>query len=129
MAGKKDSDKYIKKIEAQLAATSERNRELEARFEAQKDKLAESSKHNVKLTSKVVEYQESITCLSGENIKIQEENAELAAQVTQLGDILRERRQNCSATGGLKGKGNAPSLDQDISINDISMDDPQGTYN
>ena len=129
MADKKGSDKYVKQMEGQLRETWEKNRELDARFEAQKDKLAESSKHNVKLTSKVVEYQESMTCLSEENSKIKEENAELAAQVTQLGDILRERRENRSTGADFKLSGNTPSLNEDISITDISMDDPPGTYN
>ena len=92
MAGKKDSDKYVKKLELEVNEISEHNRELQARFEAQKDKLAECSKLNVKLVTQVVECQESITCLSGENAKVKEENEELAAQVTQLGDILRENR-------------------------------------
>ena len=128
MADKKDSDKYVKKLELELRQTSEHNRELKARFEAQKDKMAESSKLNVKLVTQVVEYQESITSLSGENTKVKEENQELAAQVTQLGDILRENRNNFSTKQSMDRKYTAPSFDN-ISINDISMDDPQGACN
>jgi len=128
MADKKDSDKYVKKLELEIRETSEHNRELKARFEAQKDKLAESSKLNVKLVTQVVEYQESITSLSGENTKVKEENEELAAQVTQLGDILRENRYNSSTKQSMDRKYTAASIDN-VSINDISMDDPQGACN
>ena len=125
IADKKDSDKYAKKMDLQLKEISEQNRKLEARFEAQKDKLAECSKTNVKLVTQLVEYQESNTYLSAENSKIREENADLASQVAQLGDILRERSSEHSTKDKFGRNCTAPSLD-DYSINDISMDDPQG---
>ena len=122
MADQKSSEKYIKKMEDQLRETLENNRRLEARFEAQGAKLAENSKDNIKLTSKVVEYQGTITSLSGENDRIKEENTELAAQVAQLGDILRENRHK----DGAQGKSISHPLEEDISVTDISIDDPQG---
>ena len=106
---------------------SEQNQELNARLEAQKDNLAESSRNNGKFVAQIIEFQESISTLSSENDKIKEENTELAAQVTQLGDILREKRYESGKKVRAKGKDIGPSLD--ISVNDISMDEPQGNIN
>ena len=124
MADKKDLDKYVKKLELEVREMAEQNKELVARFGAQKDNLAEKSRCNGKLVAQVIEFQESITALSNENDKIKEENAELAAQVTQLGDILREKRDESGKNSGSNKTWKPPSLD--ISINDISMDEPQG---
>ena len=124
MADNKDLDRYVKKLEFQVREISEQNQELNARLEAQKDNLAESSRNNGKFVAQIIEFQESISTLSSENDKIKEENTELAAQVTQLGDILREKRYESGKKIRAKGKDMGPSLD--ISVNDISMDEPQG---
>ena len=124
MADNKDLDKYVKKQELQNREMSEQYQELVSRFEAQRDNLAESSRCNGKLVAQIIEFQESITTLSSENDKIKEENAELAAQVTQLGDILREKRYESGKHSEPNKKWKPPSLD--ISVNDISMDEPQG---
>ena len=127
MADKKDLDKYVKKLEFQVREVSEQNQELNARLEAQKDNLAESSRNNGKFVAQIIEFQESISTLSSENDKIKEENTELAAQVTQLGDILREKRYESGKKIRANGKDINPSLD--VSVNDISMDEPQGNIN
>ena len=127
IADKKDSDKYAKRLEGQLKETVEQNRELEARFGAQKYKLAEVSKHNAKLTAKFVEFQESVLYLEGQNTKLRESNSELTAQVTQLQDILREKCLNCfKKIVNRKNESFSPSPVEDVSITDISVDDPQG---
>ena len=40
MADKKDLDKYVKKLELEVREMAEQNKELVARFDAQKDNLA-----------------------------------------------------------------------------------------
>ena len=127
MADVKNSDKYVKKMEQQVQQITERNRELEARFAAQKDKFAERSKDNVALTAKVVEFQESVTSLDGDKVKQNEIIADLNAQVTELQGFLREKCDNCSKKNarGKYGR-NSPSRTDEISITDISVDDPQG---
>ena len=127
MADKKDLDKYVKKLEFQVRDVSEQNQELLARLEAQKDNLGESSRNNGKFVAQIIEFQESISALSAENDKVKEENTELAAQVTQLGDILREKRYESGKQLKSNRKDIGPSLD--ISVNDISMDEPQGKNN
>ena len=94
------------------------------RLESQKDNLAETSRNNGKFVAQIIEFQESISILSAENDKIKEENTELAAQVTQLGDILREKRYDAGKLTWSNRKGVGPSMD--LSVNDISMDEPQG---
>ena len=124
IADKKDLDKYVKKLELQVREASEHNQELLGRLESQKDNLAETSRNNGKFVAQIIEFQESISILSAENDKIKEENTELAAQVTQLGDILREKRYDSGKLNGSHRKGVGPSMD--LSVNDISMDEPQG---
>ena len=127
IADKKDLDKYVKKLELQVREASEQNQELLGRLESQKDNLAETSRNNGKFVAQIIEFQESISILSAENDKIKEENTELAAQVTQLGDILREKRYDSGKLTWSNRKGVGPSMD--LSVNDISMDEPQGNYN
>ena len=127
IADKKDLDKYVKKLELQVREASEQNQELLGRLESQKDNLAETSRNNGKFVAQIIEFQESISILSAENDKIKEENTELAAQVTQLGDILREKRYDSVKLTGSNRKGVGPSMD--LSVNDISMDEPQGNIN
>ena len=124
IADKKDLDKYVKKLELQVREASEQNQELLGRLESQKDNLAETSRNNGKFVAQIIEFQESISILSAENDKIKEENTELAAQVTQLGDILREKRYDSGKMTWSNRKGVGPSMD--LSVNDISMDEPQG---
>ena len=124
IADKKDLDKYVKKLELQVREASEQNQELLGRLESQKDNLAETSRNNGKFVAQIIEFQESISILSAENDKIKEENTELAAQVTQLGDILREKRYDSGKLTWSNRKGVGPSMD--LSVNDISMDEPQG---
>ena len=127
IADKKDLDKYVKKLELQVREASEQNQELLGRLESQKDNLAETSRNNGKFVAQIIEFQESISILSAENDKIKEENTELAAQVTQLGDILREKRYDSGKLTWSNRKGVGPSMD--LSVNDISMDEPQGNIN
>ena len=127
IADKKDLDKYVKKLELQVREASEQNQELLGRLESQKDNLAETSRNNGKFVAQIIEFQESISILSAENDKIKEENTELAAQVTQLGDILREKRYDSGKLTWSNRKGVGPSMD--LSVNDISMDEPQGNCN
>ena len=127
IADRKDSDKYAKRLEGQLKETAEQNRELEARFDAQKDKLAEVSKHNAKLSAKFVEFQDTILSLEEQNTKLRESNSELTLQTTQLQGFLRERCPNCfKKIVNRKNEGFSPSPVEDVSITDISVDDPQG---
>ena len=121
---KKDSDKYVKKMENQVREISEQKQQTEARLEVQKHKMTEKSQQNAKLANQIIELKESVTHLAEENTKIKEENAALASQVMDLGDILRERSRN-SKNGLCDGSG-ITAMNQDLS-NDISMDEPQGT--
>ena len=57
LASNNDSELYAKNLQSQFHGVVEKNQQLEARFEAQKDKLAESSRDNATLTSKFVEFQ------------------------------------------------------------------------
>ena len=122
---KKDSDKYVKKMENQVREISEQKQQTEARLEVQKHKMNEKSQQNAKLANQIIELKESVTHLAEENTKIKEENAALASQVMDLGDILRERSRN--SKNGLSDGSGITAMHQDLS-NDISMDEPHGTY-
>ena len=121
---KKDSEKYVKKMENQVREISEQKQQTEARLEVQKHKMTEKSQQNAKLANQIIELKESVTHLAEENTKIKEENAVLASQVMDLGDILRERNRN--SNNGLSDGSGITAMNQDLS-NDISMDEPQGT--
>ena len=122
---KKDSEKYVKKMENQVREISEQKQQTEARLEVQKHKMTEKSQQNAKLANQIIELKESVTHLAEENTKIKEENAVLASQVMDLGDILRERSRN--SKNGLSDGSGITAMNQDLS-NDISMDEPHGTY-
>merc|ERR1712156_1219959 len=82
----------------------------------------ETSRNNRKFVAQNIEFQESVSTLSAENVKIKEENAELA---TLLGEYLKEKHNESSKLIGTNRKGISQS--SNTSVNDISMDEPQGS--
>ena len=115
----KDSNKYMKNLEAQLEAAVQDNRELNTKFEAAKEKVTERETKNALLEHKVTDFQLKLVAGENQNQRLKEAVDDLQKQVRELQDI-NSHHGSQSEIGGFFSSNHRQS-----EAFDISMDNPQ----
>ncbi len=108
----KDSKKYLKTVEEQLETTMVKNKELEDKFESQKNKIVEKSKQAEQCLMQVEDFKMKLVTASNEKEEMRETISELNRQVTELQNMTMQMPRQSDA--------------HELLLGDISMDDARG---